>query len=533
MKSFLLSGLTLALEENETMLLQKAASVLHVKKEDIKNWEIIRKTIDARRSRPPHFVYILKVAFPSSLTLTQELNKGIQLMEIPNGQDIPSLSLVSAPKLPVVVTGSGPAGLFAAYILASRGIPVMIFERGEPVEKRVKDVETFWAEGILNTQSNVCFGEGGAGTFSDGKLTSRSGNPYSSWIKKILVEAGAPSEILVEAKPHVGSDQLRKVIVNLRKKLIEMGCVIYFRTTVTDFLMERGRISAVVINEKETIRTHHVILAIGQNADDTYARLYERGVPMEAKPFAMGLRIEHPQELINSIQYGKWHQHPKLPPADYFLKAALSDLNRSVYTFCMCPGGSVIGCSAFEGCLITNGMSNFRRSGEFANSAIVVNIRTEDFTAGQYPLDGLTFRQVWERKAFIAGGSNYRAPAQKTTDFLMGKKNSVTGRTSFLPGVTPAILDDLLPDFVTIALKRGIAEFDRKMSGFITGESHLIGVETRTSSPVRICRNADGQSRGIQGLYPCGEGAGYAGGIISSALDGIKAAQNLIHHMNY
>jgi hypothetical protein len=287
-----------------------------------------------------------------------------------------------------------------------------------------------------------------------------------------------------------------------------------------------------MVNGNEEIKTNHVILAIGQSADDTYGKLHERGVKMEAKPFAMGLRIEHPQELINSIQYGKWYRHPQLPPAEYFIKAPLPDLNRSVYTFCMCPGGQIIGCSASAGSLVTNGMSYYKRSGEFANSAIVVNVRIDDFASGNHPLDGLRYRQILESKAYIAGGSNYKAPAQKTTDFLKSKSGSVLGRTSFLPGVRSAALENILPDFVNNALRRGIMEFDKKMFGFITQESHLIGVETRTSSPVRICRGSDGQSSNIRGIYPCGEGAGYAGGIISSAIDGINAAQNLMSNLS-
>ena len=283
---------------------------------------------------------------------------------------------------------------------------------------------------------------------------------------------------------------------------------------------------------KEEVKTHHVILAIGQSADDTYAKLLERGVQMEAKPYAMGLRVEHPQELINSIQYGKWHHHRQLPPAEYFVKASIPDLGRSVYTFCMCPGGSVIGCGAFAGFVITNGMSNAKRSGEFANSAIVVNVNVDDFNSDKHPLCGLNYRKVWEKKAYLAGGSNYSAPAQKMMDFLQGKTSGIAGRTSFLPGVNPAALQELLPEFIIQSLSGASGNSIKKCPGFITQDAHLIGVETRTSSPVRICRRSDGQSESIRGLYPCGEGAGYAGGIISSALDGIKAAQNLMDNLN-
>lgn len=527
----ILSGIKMELGEQETSLLAKSAVALNLEQADIQNVEIIRKSVDARRNRPPNFVYVLKIIFSGTVAVPAVTAQGIHVSEPGNEQMIPTLSQVPKPKYPVVVVGTGPAGLFAAYVLSLRGIHPMILERGEPVEKRVKDVEDFWREGILKPQSNVFFGEGGAGTFSDGKLTSRSKNSYTYWVKKILVEAGAPSDILVDAKPHVGTDRLRKVILNLRKRLMDMGCQIAFNHQVSDFLINNGELSAIVLNGEEEIKTNHVILAIGQSADDTYRKLYERGVKMEEKPFAMGLRVEHSQEFIDSVQYGPWSRHPQLPPAEYFIKASLPDRNRSVYTFCMCPGGNVIACSASEGSLITNGMSHYDRSGEFANSAIVVNVRVDDFSTRQSPLDGLAFRQIWERKAFAAGGGHYRVPAQRMTDFLSGRKSSVLGNTSVLPGVISADLQKILPEFVIHALKYGIKEYDKKMFGFITENAYLSGVETRTSSPVRICRGSDGQSSNIRGIYPCGEGAGYAGGIISSAVDGMKAAQALSNHL--
>jgi uncharacterized FAD-dependent dehydrogenase len=531
MKVVPLSGIKLALGESEELLATKVAAILDISIDDIVAIEIIRKAIDARRHKPPHFVYALRISVFEETKLPAEFSEELHVSVQKDKLQVPLLLSVRQPKLPVVVIGSGPAGLFASYVLALRGIPLLLLERGTPIEKRTKDVQEFWEEGVLNPQSNVLFGEGGAGTFSDGKLTSRTKNPYSSWVKKILVEMGAPSEILTEAKPHIGTDRLREIIVNLRKKLIVMGCGIRFSAQVTDFVISRETISALIVNEKEEIKTNHVVLAIGQSADDTYAKLFERSVQMEAKPFAMGLRVEHPQELINSIQYGKWRNHPQLPPAEYFVTASMPDLNRSVYTFCMCPGGSVIGCGASAGFVITNGMSNARRSGEFANSAIVVNVRVDDFASQGQPLEGLNFRKIWEKKAFLYGGSNYQAPAQKMIDFLQGKPAGIIGQTSFLPGAKPAALQDVLPEFVTDSLKRGIGDFNKKMPGFITEDAHLIGVETRTSSPLRICRRSDGQSESIGGVYPCGEGAGYAGGIISSALDGIKGAQNLIDNL--
>ena len=529
MKIIQLNGIKLDLDESEKLLKEKAAAILRIAVDDIIEAEIVKKALDSRHRKKPHFVYVLRVIIPDGINLPAEFKQDHQLPEKKNKNDF---SLVSPPKLPVVVIGSGPAGLFAAYTLALRNVPVIVLERGSRLEERVKDVKNFWHHGILNPQSNVLFGEGGAGTFSDGKLTSRTKNPYSLWVKKILVQMGASPAILTDAKPHIGTDKLRGVILNLRKILVEMGCRFEFKAQVTDFLIYKKNIAAVIINEKEEIKTDNVILAIGQSADDTYQKLFESGVKIEDKPFAMGLRVEHPQELINSIQYGKWCKHPQLPPAEYFVTASIPDLNRSVYTFCMCPGGTVIGCAAFKGLLITNGMSDAARSGEFANSAIVVNIRVDDFKSCDQNLAGLKFRQIWERKAFLSGGSDFCAPAQKITDFLQRKTAGVTGKTSFLPGVKYFPLEEVFPVFVTDSLRKGINEFDKKMRGFITEDAHLIGVETRTSSPLRICRRIDGQSETVGGVYPCGEGAGYAGGIISSALDGIKAAQSLLNKLN-
>ncbi|HQP24181.1 MAG TPA: NAD(P)/FAD-dependent oxidoreductase, partial [Smithellaceae bacterium] len=393
MKAIRLNGLRLALDETEECLAAKAAGALGVSANDILLLEVIQKALDARRSRPPHFVYAVKICLPDTVAIPETLSDGLQILPFREEPDMEPTSTDStavlrrwgwpgAPgveKTPVVVIGSGPAGLFAAWMLTARGIPVLLLERGRLIEKRVEDVIKFWEEGVLQPQSNVLFGEGGAGTFSDGKLTSRTKNPNAYLVKKVLVEAGAPPAILTDAKAHIGTDRLREVIIRMRKKLEEMGCVLQFEAQVTDFVIRQNEMAALIVNGEREIKTTHVILAIGQSADDTYEKLHERGIKMEPKPFAIGLRVEHPQNLINSIQYGKWYGHSKLPPAEYFITAAIDEPDRSVYTFCMCPGGQVIGCSAFPGAVITNGMSKSRRDGEYANSAVVVNVHVEDF----------------------------------------------------------------------------------------------------------------------------------------------------------
>lgn len=536
MKKIQLSGLQLSLDEAEENLAEKAARAIGIPVSDIVSLTVIKKALDARRNRPPRFVYVAEISLGADVKLPDTLPGGMQIRLLADDPAVePELSSLrgkSLQRTPVAIIGTGPAGLFAAYTLALRGISVQILERGRPIESRVKDVRNFWGKGLLNTESNALFGEGGAGTFSDGKLTSRTRNPYAGWVKRVFVEMGAPLSILTDAKAHIGTDKLREIIIRLRKKLIDLGCIIQFESQVTDFVIRQGKISAVIVNATKEIKADKVILAIGQSADDTYEKLLARGVGMEPKPFAMGLRIEHPQALINSIQYGPWSNHAALPPAEYFVTASVRELDRSVYTFCMCPGGQVIGCSAFPGSVVINGMSNSQRDGDFANSAIVANIRVDDFAAPGNPLGGLVFRRQWERRAFEEGGSNYCAPAQKLTEFIERKSTGVVGRTSFLPGVKASMLCEVLPDFVTESLQKGLVQIDKKMPGFISREAHLIGVETRTSSPVRICRGDDGQNITVRGLYPCGEGAGYAGGIVSSALDGIRAAMSVAAMLN-
>jgi uncharacterized FAD-dependent dehydrogenase len=524
-----MTGLSLELGEGEEQLARKASALLKLAEMSWSVFRVIRKSLDARRNRPPRFVYTVEIDLPDHANIFLGTVQGVTIVEAPPPLFSCECIRKESPGLRPVVVGSGPAGLFAALTLALQGIPVLLLERGGDVGSRVKDVNRFWESGILNRESNVQFGEGGAGTFSDGKLTSRVKNPLAGWVKEIFVEMGAPGDILTDAKPHIGTDNLRNIVVNLRRKLTDLGCELRFQSRLSGIQLHHGRLDGVVVNDVEEIKTHHLILAPGQSADDTYTMLSRSGVVLEPKPFAIGLRVEHPQEWMNRIQYGPWWTDPQLPPADYVLTAQVSSLDRGVYSFCMCPGGRVIGCSVDEGGIITNGMSYARRDAPYANSAVVVTVRTEDFvTSGGNPLAGLVFRRHWEEKAFALGGGGYHAPAQGLDDFIADREGDLPRETSFQPGIRPVLLREALPVFVSAALKEGFGIFERKMPGFICKEAVLIGVETRTSSPIRIKRGEDGQCSGIAGIYPCGEGAGYAGGIISSALDGIGAAKRLL-----
>jgi uncharacterized protein len=522
-----LYDIKLPLGRDESDLLKVVSDLLEVERERIKDFRVVRRSLDARRERPPEFNYVVELAVSDERAIFQkaEGRLKIKVLETEAAAAPRPLSL-KLKKKPVIV-GCGPAGLFAALTLAERGTPPILLERGKKVEDRIQDIQAFWERGILNTESNVHFGEGGAGTFSDGKLTTRIKDKKTDHVRKTLVDLGAPSGILIDAKPHVGTDRLRQVLINLRNKLIALGCEVRFQSKMTDVLVRNDRVTGIVIDNEDEIETDHLILAAGQSCTDTYELLNRIGVSMGPKAFAVGARIEHPQELINRIQYGKWWQHKDLPPAEYALTAKIDDLERSVYTFCMCPGGLVIGCSSEEGTIVTNGMSQYRRDGAFANSAVVVNIRIEDLQVGS-PLAGLKFRRELEERAFSEAGGNYFAPAQKLTDFLDGGKKGEAADSTFLPGVTPIPLDGVLPGFIIQALRRGISIFEKKMPGFITSEAVLIGVETRTSSAVRILRNERGESVNTAGMYPCGEGSGYAGGIVSSAVDGMKTAEAIL-----
>jgi uncharacterized FAD-dependent dehydrogenase len=514
---YIYRNLTLSPNDSEESLPSLLASKLSLPVVALRNVQIIRKGIDARKKQHVKLVFTLSFsvdkAFHSQVACNNSLEWRSEVV-----QEV--LTPVCSQKK-IIIVGSGPAGLFSALRLAEYGLTATIIERGEAVEQRSLSVQRFWRDGILNPESNVQFGEGGAGTFSDGKLTCRSKDPLMSWVLEQLVTFGAQPEVRYLAKPHIGTDRLRRVVSAIRRHLTEKGFIIRFGCRMSDLVICDGKIASLIVNENEEISCDHLVLASGHSARDTYELLERRYVPLQRKPFAMGLRVEHPQELINRIQYGD-ARHPALPAADYAATWNNSASGRSAYSFCMCPGGVVVGGASEAGGVVTNGMSGQMRNSPFANSALVVNVREDDFE-GIGPLAGICFQRRWEQRAFSAGGGGYRAPAQNLLDFLrLPGKGPAT--SSYRPGIYETDLGAVLPAFIIDTLREGIADFERRLKGFVTAEATLIGIESRTSAPVRVLRDSSFESVGVKGLYPAGEGAGYAGGIMSSAMDGVRIA---------
>lgn len=521
-----LREIKLQLEEDESLLPERIGQLLGLKAADVHNLKLIRKGIDARRKSALLKVYTLKfeVADEMAVLRRQANNFHLSLAESP----AMFTPVVCAARRKVIVVGMGPAGLFAALTLRHSGAEVLLVERGRPVAERMKDVQSFWNGGSLNPQSNIQFGEGGAGTFSDGKLTTRINHPLVTEVLKSLVDFGAPEEILWQAKPHIGSDRLRKVLVRMRKKLQDDGVEIRFSTCLTGLEQAKGCLAGAILNGDHFEACDSLVLAVGHSARDTYRMLQQEQIALESKSFAIGLRVEHPLELINKIQYGL-ARHPQLGAAEYALAWQDKLAGRGVYSFCMCPGGVVVNASSEHSGVVVNGMSDFMRDARWSNSALVVTVGREDFSSAD-PLAGVAFQRHWEEQAFVAAGSSGSVPGQPLLGFLDGLSGDL--KTSCQPAAVLADLARVLPVAVTESLRRALPQFERRMHGFVGPEAMLLGVETRTSSPLRILRNEEGCSVNLPGLFPAGEGAGYAGGIMSAAIDGIKTANHVTCHLN-
>lgn len=530
MKTWLVRNIRLGLDADKEEAMQRLAKKLHMNPDRF-SAQPYRVSIDARKGKIQKNVHFL-VRCEQTPSPSHRDQK--DLVEWKERHFDPIPGRVPLPHRPVVV-GSGPCGLFAALLLAEKGYAPLILEQGSPVEERKKQVESFWAGGKLSPTSNVQFGEGGAGTFSDGKLTARSKDPRVYSILKAFVSFGAPEEILWEQYPHIGTDRLQGVLQKLRRHIRELGGEYAFREGLMDVETQTG-ISALELKAikttKRRIPCSRMILAIGHSARDTYKVLHERGLSMENKDFAVGFRVEHRQALIEQAQYGKAAFHASLPRASYWLTAKSSypmaeGKNRGVYSFCMCPGGFVVNASSEEGRLCVNGMSNYQRDSVNANSALLTSIGPGDY--GETLFDGIRFQRQLEEKAYDLGGEDYKAPVQRVVDFLANRESTTLGavKPSILPGYRLSRLNDLFPPEITKSLQEALKLWDHKIPGFAGEDALLTGVEARSSAPVRILRTEDGQAS-IRGIYPAGEGSGYAGGIISSALDGMKAAEKII-----
>jgi uncharacterized FAD-dependent dehydrogenase len=524
-----ISEIKLALDHADDALRDAILVKLAISDDELINFSIFKRSYDARRKSAIVFVYIVDVETTKDAELLARFHSDPHVSETP---DTTYKLVAHAPQglkdRPIVI-GTGPCGLFAGLMLARMGFRPVILERGKSVRERSKDTFGFWRDGGLNTESNAQFGEGGAGTFSDGKLYSQVKDSKYLGRKVLteLVEAGANAEILYINKPHIGTYKLVKIVENMRATIESVGGEIRFQSRVEAIEIENKKVLGVLLASGEFIESEHVVLAVGHSARDTFQMLFERGVYIEPKPFSVGFRIEHPQHLIDECRFGDFAGNKMLGAADYKLVHHCRN-GRSVYSFCMCPGGMVVAAASEAGRLVTNGMSQYSRSEKNANSAIVVGIMPEiDYPGGA--LAGIEFQRRLEEKAFKLGGENYNAPGQLVGDFLAGRASETLGKVapSYTPGITLTDLSEALPPFAIKAIREAIRAFDKQIKGFAMSDALLTGVETRTSSPIRITRREDGQSLNIDGLYPAGEGAGYAGGILSAGIDGIKAAESV------
>lgn len=524
-----INGIRISLDEDESLLKTKAAKLLRINEKYIEKLTIFKKSVDARKKDDIHFSYAVDLVLSLDEAQVLAKCKSPKASAVkPYHYELPENKRVS--EFRPVIVGFGPAGMLAGLILAEAGLRPIIFERGKNIDDRQKDVNDFWQNRRLNDESNVQFGEGGAGTFSDGKLTTGIKSPFIRKVLDELYEAGAPEEILYSSKPHIGTDRLAIVVKNIRKKIEKLGGEVRLECKVEKLIIYNNFVQGLTYSHRGElfdIEADSVIMAIGHSARDTVEMLYNLGCEIIQKPFSVGARIEHPQKLINKAQYGDFAGNEKLGAADY--KLACHGLHeRGAYTFCMCPGGTVVAAASEKGGVIVNGMSSLARDGENANSALLVGIEPKDFPS-EHPLAGIYYQREIEHNAFLLGGGDYKAPAQLVGDFLAGKASTKLGdvKPTCPTGVTLTSIEKCLPEKVSATMKSAIVEMDKKLSGFALYDAVLTAPETRSSSSVRILRDEFCQSK-ISGIYPCGEGAGYAGGIVSAAVDGIKCAHAVL-----
>lgn len=522
-----INNLSLGLEEDIGTLKQKAAKRVNLPETALLSFRISRESIDARKKDNIRFNYSVLVECENEARVVSRIRDKDVILEAEIRKDSYEYGHKKMVHRPIVV-GMGPAGMFAGLLLARHGYRPLVIERGEAVEERTKSVDEFWRTGRLNLESNVQFGEGGAGTFSDGKLTTRIKDPRCDLVLEELVRAGAPEEIIYKGKAHVGTDILKTVVKNIREQIIDLGGNVLFNHRLETVITRGRELRAIIVNGEE-IPCETLVLALGHSSRDTYEMLHTKEILLTPKAFSIGVRIEHPQKLIDVSQYGKYAGHPRLRAADYRMAHTNDAVDRAVYSFCMCPGGEVVAATSEEKRVVTNGMSYYKRDKDNANSALVVSVKPEDFS-GSSPLSGMEFQRHYEALAYKVGGGGYLAPVQLVGDFMKDRLSTRIGSVvpTYKPGYTFADLRECLPGFVVEMLKEGLHVFDGKIKGFAMEEAVLTGVETRTSAPVRIERNENLQSLSAQGIYPAGEGAGYAGGIVSAAVDGLRIAEGIM-----